>query len=55
GVESRYILEPKLDGASIELVYENGVLTRAVTRGNGQQGEDVTKNIRTIPTVPLRL
>ena len=55
GVESRYILEPKLDGASIELVYESGVLARAVTRGNGQQGEDVTENIRTIPTVPLRL
>ena len=55
GMEARYILEPKLDGASIELVYENGVLTRAVTRGNGQQGEDVTDNIRTIRTVPLRL
>ena len=54
-MESRYILEPKLDGASIELVYESGVLARAVTRGNGQQGEDVTENIRTIPTVPLRL
>jgi DNA ligase (NAD+) len=50
-----YILEPKLDGASIELVYEAGVLVRAVTRGNGRQGEDVTGNVRTIPTVPLRL
>ena len=55
GVTPRYILEPKLDGVSIELVYEDGVLTRAVTRGNGQQGERVTANIRTIPTVPLRL
>lgn len=55
GVTPRYILEPKLDGASIELVYEDGVLARAVTRGNGQQGEGVTENIRTIPTVPLRL
>lgn len=55
GVTPRYILEPKLDGASIELVYEEGVLTRAVTRGNGQQGEGVTENIRTISTVPLRL
>lgn len=55
GVTPRYILEPKLDGASIELVYEDGVLTRAVTRGNGQRGERVTANIRTIPTVPLRL
>ncbi|MCG6956997.1 MAG: NAD-dependent DNA ligase LigA [Gemmatimonadetes bacterium] len=50
-----YILEPKLDGASIELVYEAGVLVRAVTRGNGREGEDVTGNVRTIPTVPLRL
>lgn len=50
-----YLLEPKLDGASIELVYENGVLTRAVTRGNGRVGEGVTDNLRTIPTVPLRL
>lgn len=50
-----YLLEPKLDGASIELVYEAGVLVRAVTRGNGQRGEDVTENIRTIASVPLRL
>lgn len=55
GVEPVYLLEPKLDGASIELVYEGGVLTRAVTRGDGRQGEQVTENIRTIPTVPLRL
>ncbi|NNL31067.1 MAG: NAD-dependent DNA ligase LigA [Gemmatimonadetes bacterium] len=55
GVEPVYLLEPKLDGASIELVYEDGVLIRAVTRGNGRQGEQVTENIRTIPTVPLRL
>ena len=51
----QYLLEPKLDGASIELVYEDGVLARAVTRGNGRVGEDVTENIRTIPAVPLRL
>ncbi len=55
GVEPVYLLEPKLDGASIELVYEDGVLTRAVTRGNGRAGEKVTENIRTIPTVPLTL
>jgi len=53
--EVRYLLEPKLDGASIELVYEGGTLVRAVTRGNGRVGEDVTANVRTIPTVPLRL
>ncbi len=50
-----YLLEPKLDGVSIELVYESGVLTRAVTRGNGREGEGVTENVRTIPSVPLRL
>jgi DNA ligase (NAD+) len=53
--EPRYILEPKLDGASIELVYEEGLLVRAVTRGNGRIGEVVTENLRTIPSVPLRL
>ncbi|MDA0310788.1 MAG: NAD-dependent DNA ligase LigA [Gemmatimonadetes bacterium] len=55
GHEPTYILEPKLDGASIELVYEDGILTRAVTRGNGRAGEGVTENVRTIATVPLRL
>jgi DNA ligase (NAD+) len=51
----RYLLEPKLDGASIELVYEDGLLARAVTRGNGREGEGVTENAKTIPSVPLRL
>jgi DNA ligase (NAD+) len=55
GHDVAYLVEPKLDGASIELVYEDGVLVRGVTRGNGHQGEDVTENVRTIPTVPLRL
>jgi DNA ligase (NAD+) len=55
GVEPSYLLEPKLDGASIELVYHQGVLVRAVTRGNGRQGEGITDNIRTISSVPLRL
>jgi DNA ligase (NAD+) len=53
GVE--YLVEPKLDGASLELVYEGGRLIRAVTRGNGVEGEGVTENVRTIPSVPLRL
>ncbi len=53
--EVRYVLEPKLDGASLELVYVGGVLERAVTRGNGRVGEGVTENVRTIRTVPLRL
>ena len=51
----RYVIEPKLDGASLELVYVDGVLDRAVTRGNGRVGEGVTENARTIPSVPLRL
>jgi DNA ligase (NAD+) len=47
--------EPKLDGASISLLYERGALVRAATRGDGLVGEDITANIRTIQTVPLRL
>lgn len=50
-----YLVEPKLDGASLELVYEEGLFTRAVTRGNGRSGEGVTENVRTISSVPLRL
>jgi DNA ligase (NAD+) len=50
-----YVVEPKLDGASVELVYENGSLLRASTRGDGLVGEGVTGNVRTISTVPLRL
>lgn len=50
-----YSCELKYDGASISLTYENGVLIRAVTRGDGIQGDDVTENVKTIPTVPLRL
>jgi DNA ligase (NAD+) len=50
-----YTAEPKFDGLSIELVYESGVLVRASTRGNGEIGEDVTENVRTIRAVPLRL
>jgi DNA ligase (NAD+) len=50
-----YVLEPKFDGASLEIVYEDGVLTRAVTRGDGETGEVVTENARTIRTLPLRL
>ena len=53
--EPGYILEPKLDGASIELVYEDGLFVRGVTRGNGRVGEVVTDNLRTIPSLPLRL
>jgi len=55
GVDPVYVLEPKLDGASIELVYEHGVFIRAVTRGNGRAGEGVTENLKTVPSVPLKL
>lgn len=51
----RFILQPKLDGASVELVYEEGRLVRGVTRGNGQEGDGVTPNVKTIGSVPLRL
>jgi DNA ligase (NAD+) len=50
-----YVLEPKLDGASVELVYESGILVRASTRGDGHVGEGITENIRTIRAAPLRL
>jgi DNA ligase (NAD+) len=50
-----YVLEPKIDGLAINLTYENGSLTRGATRGDGVQGEEVTVNLRTIPSVPLRM
>jgi DNA ligase (NAD+) len=53
GVE--YVLEPKLDGLSVELVYRDGALLQASTRGDGRKGEGITANVRTIASVPLRL
>ncbi len=50
-----YVCELKIDGVSISLIYQDGLLVRAITRGDGVRGDDVTTNIRTIRTIPLRL
>jgi DNA ligase (NAD+) len=50
-----YVLEPKIDGSAINLVYEDGMFVRGATRGDGVQGEDVTPNLRTIQSIPLAL
>lgn len=50
-----YALEPKFDGCAVSIIYENGLLKHAATRGDGQTGEDITQNIRTIDSIPLKL
>jgi DNA ligase (NAD+) len=51
----RFVTEPKIDGLAVSLIYENGVFVRGATRGNGEIGEDVTQNLRTIGAIPLRV
>jgi DNA ligase (NAD+) len=53
--EIRFVTEPKVDGLAISLLYENGVLVRGATRGDGEVGEDVTQNLRTVGTVPQQV
>ncbi|MCH7995356.1 MAG: NAD-dependent DNA ligase LigA, partial [Planctomycetes bacterium] len=51
----RYVVDPKIDGVAVALIYEDGVLMHAVTRGDGTTGDDITQNARTIKSIPLRL
>jgi len=50
-----YVVEPKIDGVAVNLIYTNGILTSGATRGDGTTGEDVTQNIRTVHSIPLRI
>jgi DNA ligase (NAD+) len=55
GEAYRYVVDPKVDGIAVAIHYESGVFLRAVTRGDGKVGDDISHNVRTIPSVPLRL
>ena len=55
GEKPQYVIEPKFDGLAISLLYRDGVLAQAATRGDGTTGEDVTQNVKTVANIPLRL